>query len=238
MGIAAALFVVGWAGVGALAGTGLRAATVAWPRETSLRAALLSCPGCGRLRRRRELVPLLGALRELRAAACPEARRRLLTEVAAAALLCWAASHGFGWPALVLTVYALLFLLIIGIDIERRLILNRVLLAGAAAALLAAAVLPDMTLGRALVGGALGFACLMAPALLAPGGLGAGDVKLAGFLGLAIGFPGILAALVAGVILGGVTTAALMLTGRLGRRDYVPYGPFLVAGACLLLAAW
>ena len=69
--------------------------------------------------------------------------------------------------------------------------------------------------------------------LLAPHALGAGDVKLAGSLGAVLGALG-WAALVLGMLLGGLITAALGLSGR--HRGGVPHGPGLLAATWLLAA--
>jgi leader peptidase (prepilin peptidase) / N-methyltransferase len=162
--------------------------------------------------------------------------RRPLMALLLAGLFGWIAwRHGPTWPALVLSTYMAIFAVIAGIDIDYHLILNRVVLVSALFALLVAPTMPEMTLLRAVVGAVAGFLLLLVPALVAPGGLGAGDVKLAAFLGLATGFPLVLTGLAAGIIIGGIATFALLATRRIGRRDYVPYGPFLLAGALLVL---
>jgi leader peptidase (prepilin peptidase)/N-methyltransferase len=67
--------------------------------------------------------------------------------------------------------------------------------------------------------------------------MGGGDVKLAAFLGAILGFPYIITGLLAGFIVGGVAGIALWLMGKRGRRDMVPYGPALAAGAVIHLLA-
>ncbi len=75
---------------------------------------------------------------------------------------------------------------------------------------------------------------------------GFGDVYLAGVLGLAVGWPGVLLALVLTILIGGAMAGLVMLVTRLQRRYdvYMPYGPALVLGAVLILlwnqqiAAW
>ena len=69
--------------------------------------------------------------------------------------------------------------------------------------------------------------------------LGFGDVNLAGVLGLLLGFPAIVVGLTIGALLGGagslVYLVARLLQGKYRAMDALPYGPFLVAGAILLL---
>jgi leader peptidase (prepilin peptidase)/N-methyltransferase len=93
-------------------------------------------------------------------------------------------------------------------------------------------------LGRAVLAAAAAFA-VAAVAALSPEGLGFGDVKLLGLLGLVLGWAG-WAVLVAGVVLGLLAGAlgalVLMAIGRAGWRTAVPFGPSLLLGAALALA--
>ncbi len=165
-------------------------------------------------------------------------RRRLIAIVLATLFGWFAWQHGLTWRTIVYSIYTVIFVIVTSIDIDHHLILNRVLAPAALFALLVAPTMPDMTLSRALIGAAAGFAVLLLPALIMPGGMGAGDVKLAAFLGMATGFPAVLTTLATGIVLGGVATLVLLTTRRIGRRDYIPYGPFLVAGAMLVLMRW
>src|SRR5262249_3504353 len=78
------------------------------------------------------------------------------------------------------------------------------------------------------------FAGYFALAWAYPGGLGFGDVKLAGLLGLYLGWLGWSAVWLApltGFLLGGLAGAALLATRRGGRRSAIPFGPAMLAGA-------
>ena len=57
--------------------------------------------------------------------------------------------------------------------------------------------------------------------------MGFGDVKLAGLIGLMVGWPNVLVAVVGGIIVGGLVAAVLLLTRLKGRKDEIPFGPFL-----------
>ncbi|MBI4178079.1 prepilin peptidase [bacterium] len=63
--------------------------------------------------------------------------------------------------------------------------------------------------------------------------MGLGDVKLAAFTGAFLGPRYELAALLLGVFIGGTIAVALMLAGRKGRKDYMPFGPALAIGAAI-----
>lgn len=125
------------------------------------------------------------------------------------------------------------------IDLESRRLPNVIVLPSylVVAALLAVSSLwrhDFWPLARAGVGGALLLVFFLVLATAQPGGLGGGDVKLAGLIGLALGYLSWSALLVgcfAGILLGGL--AGLVLAARGRRRAPIAYGPFLIAGALL-----
>ena len=94
--------------------------------------------------------------------------------------------------------------------------------------------------GRALAAGVVLFVLYYGLALLRRSGIGFGDVKLAGLLGLFLGWlgwPSVLAGTLATFALGGVWAALLLLTRRSARGGSYPYGPWMVLGAAVG-AAW
>lgn len=154
------------------------------------------------------------------------------------------------WVGWVLLLY---FSVVAVIDIEHRLILHPVSLAGAVFA--AGVGLWRHGWLETLLGGAAGFGIMLGFYLL--GGwfagwvarlrgqeldevaLGFGDVNLAGILGLLLGWPGVIAGLFLAVILGGLGSM-LFLGWMVIRRSYtpfaaIPYGPFLILAAIVLL---
>ena len=73
------------------------------------------------------------------------------------------------------------------------------------------------------------------------GGMGGGDIKFVAALGCWFAWPQILLLLLVAFILGGLIGVALLLSGKKGRKDAVPFGPFLALAALLTLwfsAAW
>ena len=106
---------------------------------------------------------------------------------------------------------------------------------------LAALLLPGG--GRPFLGALLGLGIALGlfllQAVIYPDGLGWGDVKLAGILGLYLGWLG-LPALVAGLFLGyllaGAAGLALIAAGRASRKTQLPFGPFLLAGTLATIA--
>ncbi len=122
-------------------------------------------------------------------------------------------------------------------DLERRVIPNAILLAGAiaAVALVAAtdpASLPERAISAAVAGGVL-----LIIAVAHPGGMGMGDVKLVAVMGLFLGSSVAVAVLV-GVLVGALAGLGVMLArGPSARKLAVPFGPFLALGGVVGLLA-
>lgn len=87
----------------------------------------------------------------------------------------------------------------------------------------------------ALVGAGAALAFLGALALVVRGGLAPGDLYLVAPIGLMLGWPAIFSALFAAGFLAAGASLVLLATRRVGMRSYIPFGPFLVAGAVLVM---
>jgi leader peptidase (prepilin peptidase) / N-methyltransferase len=124
------------------------------------------------------------------------------------------------------------------IDLEHRIIPNRLTAAGAVLALAIGVGLdpggePERVIAAACAGG-----LLLIAALAYPGGMGMGDVKLAAVMGLFLGRAVGAAVLVA--LLAGVCVGALIIArkgAREGRKTAVPFGPFLALGGLVAVFA-
>ena len=96
---------------------------------------------------------------------------------------------------------------------------------------------------RALIGALALFVFYFALRLMSPRGMGGGDVKLAGLLGLVLGWVGWSALAIgtlAGFVLGGLWGIGLLTTRRADRRTAIPFGPWMLAGAWIgiVVAVW
>ena len=92
---------------------------------------------------------------------------------------------------------------------------------------------------RALLAAAAAFAVAYGAAAISPEGLGFGDVKLLGLLGLLLGWFGwgvLLAGVFLGLVTGALVSVTLLATRRAGWRTALPFGPPLMVGAVLALA--
>lgn len=87
---------------------------------------------------------------------------------------------------------------------------------------------------RAAIGGSASYALHYATALARPGGMGFGDVKLAGLVGGMLAFvsyPVLLVGVGAAFLLGATTGLVAIASGRASRESTIPFGPFMVVGA-------
>jgi leader peptidase (prepilin peptidase)/N-methyltransferase len=96
--------------------------------------------------------------------------------------------------------------------------------------LLAAVFMPDAELQSAVIAALAAGFCFFVLAVITRGGLGLGDVKLAVLIGALLGLNAV-AAIFWGVLAGGVVIFALYATGVVGRKEPVPYAPFLAIAA-------
>ena len=115
--------------------------------------------------------------------------------------------------------------------------------AGTAVLLLAAAAVggPWSALVRALLGGLALASFYLLLMVISPSGMSLGDVKLAASLGTLLAWFGwrlLLAGGFAGFLLGGVFAGALLVSRRADRKQPIPFGPFMIAGAVLAVVAW
>lgn len=222
--------------IGLVAGIGINVLADRLPPSAGP-TGIWTCPSC---RRRLPAGRGVGLWRELaRASRCPFCqtrlpRRHVVVEVSLAVLFAflwqrYGPSTDFALDVLFLAILALIFV----IDLEHRLVLNVVVGPVAVLSILTALIRPGLV--SALVGAAVGFTLLLAFFLVYPKGLGAGDVKLAGLIGLMLGWPLILQGLLLGFALAAAASIGLLATRRATLRTYIPYAPFLVVGAYLTL---
>jgi leader peptidase (prepilin peptidase)/N-methyltransferase len=88
----------------------------------------------------------------------------------------------------------------------------------------------------AVVGGGLFVLIIVGSALiLGQPGMGVGDVKLGAMIGAFLGWKLVLLSILLSVLIGGPLAATLLATGRKGRKDPVPFGPFLALGGMISL---
>lgn len=249
--------------LGALVGSYLNVVSFRFSSDEGFRASRKGrsrCPHCGRTLRWYELIPLLSFL--VQRGRCRVCRKRLslqypiveLTAGLVLVLIPWQ----LGWSSLtILWILAfLLFILIAAIDLRLGVIPDKlnilVALLGLSAVLFAYfdSGLETSSLGSyallfqlgegsfwvyRLVGVMFGLVFFGGIYLFTRGkAMGLGDVKLAGALGLFLGWPDVALALVLAFLVGSIFAVPLLLMKRKTLKDALPFGPFIVAGVTLV----
>lgn len=221
--------------LGAAVGSFLNVCIDRLPAGGSILHPRSRCDACERQLSPPDMVPVLSylALRgRCRYCQSPIPQRVLWVEVSTAIL--FTLLYLYEGPSIEMAVhaaYGTLFLIIAVIDLEKQLILNRVIFPATAAALLVNTFYRQPTIAYGLLGGAAGLILLLMPAIIFRHGMGWGDVKMAGLIGMATGFPMVLVSLFLGVVLGGIVAGALVLAGVRKGKDTIPFGPFLSLAA-------
>jgi leader peptidase (prepilin peptidase)/N-methyltransferase len=232
-----------FAGVlGAIVGSFLNVVVHRLPRHESLVRPASHCPRCGTPVKPYDNIPILSwLLLRGRCRSCgePISPRYPLVE-AMTAVLCVGAVLVHDTAAGIALSLALILIVVPAalIDLEHRIIPNRLTLLGAILALVLGTLLDPAGEPERLIAGLAAGGFLLLAALAYPGGMGMGDVKLAAVMGLFLGravAPAILIALLAGVLFGALVIARH--GAHEGRKTAVPFGPFLAVGAIVAVYA-
>lgn len=215
------------------------------PRDESVVRPPSACPRCGHAIRARDNVPVVSWLLlrgRCRDCDAPISARYPLVEAATAVLFVGAALvAGLTWtlPALLYLAAISVALTLIDVDVKRlpdAIVLPSYPVVAALLALASWGVGDWGAFVRALLGGAALFVLYLVLALIYPGGMGLGDVKLAGVLGLYLawfGWATLVVGAFAAFLVGGVFGVVLLAAGRAGRKTGIPFGPWMLVGAAL-----
>lgn len=247
-GAAGVTLLVAFAGVfGLVIGSFLNVVVWRVPRGESIVRPPSACPRCGHPIRWYDNIPVVSWLvLRARCRDCDEpiSARYPLVEAGTGlgfAVLAWAGLADAAPIAALplLLVFAAYSIALALIDLDHRLLPDRIVLPAyvvfAALVVLASAITGDWWAAlRALVAGAVLFAFFLIVALVYPAGMGGGDIKLAGLLGLVLGWFGwrqVVVGAFAGFLIGAVVGIITMIARRSGRKTAIPFGPSLLAGA-------
>jgi leader peptidase (prepilin peptidase) / N-methyltransferase len=231
--------------LGLVLGSFANVVIVRLPEGRSIVTPPSACPSCQTPIAPRDNIPVLSwlALRG-RCRRCGQRippRYPLVELVTGVAFAAVGARVGLDWSLPAFLLYTWTLLVVAVIDARTRRIPNRLTypLTPALAILFVLAGLLNGDPGaavRAVLGGVVAFAALLGLALISPNGMGMGDVKLAAFIGVGLGYLGwahVLLGVFGAFVLGGVVALALMAARLRGRKDLLPFGPYLAAGAIL-----
>ena len=205
------------------------------------------CPSCQRRLSARDLVPVFSYLWLRGRCRYCQTRipgRLLWVEIGTGAIFAYLYGRfGLSPELAVIAFYFCLFIVLTAIDLEHGLILNRLVYPGIVVALAISAIsefLPRLEefvpgIASAAAGGATGLGLFLLIIIVSRGGMGWGDVKMAALIGLVTGFPLVFVALFLAVVLGGLIAWMLLLFRIRGRKQSIPFAPFLSLGAMLAL---
>jgi leader peptidase (prepilin peptidase) / N-methyltransferase len=209
------------------------------PQGKSIVTPGSQCRLCGNSVRPWDNIPLLSYfLLKGRCRFCrePIAARYPAVEFISGVLYVWL-YFKFGF-SMSFAIYALMtstLLVVALIDFDHKIIPNAITLPGIAIglglSLWALPITPVASLLGLLVGGTLFYLI----AVVSKGGMGGGDIKLIAMIGTFLGWQGALFTIFSGALLGSLVGVTLMLLGKKGRKDKVPFGPFLSCGAILFM---
>src|SRR5947209_3492600 len=228
--------------LGAMVGSFMNVVAYRLPRHESVVYPGSRCPGCATAIKPWDNVPVLGWLMlrgRCRACGCSISARYPIVEAATAVLAVATVAVTHPTYRMVLGLVLLLVLVPIAlIDLDHRIIPNKITAPAAVLAVAIGAALHPAGVPEQMISGAAAAGFLLIFVLAYPRGMGMGDVKLAGVLGLFLGrYVGV--AILTGVLAG--TLVGLAVMARLGvakgRKTAVPFGPSLAFGGILALLA-
>ena len=222
---------------GLVVGSFLNVVIARGPAQRSLWAPRSACLACGTAIAWYDNIPVLSfaALRG-RCRACGVAISVRYPVVELGTAILWSLAYrefGLTVPFAQAIVLLSALVVITGIDLDHQIIPDVITVPGTVTGFLANLATgrvpwPDSMLGI-LVGGGIFLIIIVASG----GGMGGGDMKLGAMLGAFLGWKVLLLSVFVSVLLGGVLAVGLLAAGRRGRKDPIPFGPFLALGGAV-----
>jgi len=230
--------------VGAILGSFLNVCIYRIPRQQSIVWPPSYCPSCGRRIRLYDNIPIVSYILlrgRCRFCSQPISPSYPLVEALTGLLLVVLfLKFGLSFSLLFYTVLILLLLVVSLIDIRHQLILNKLTFPGFAIGLVFALSGQFLPFKGALIGSVVGAGVLLGVRFLGEilfkkESLGMGDVKLAGLVGLFLGWSGVLLALFLAFLTAGLCSAFALALGKVKPETPIPFGPFISFGALLFV---
>lgn len=227
------------------------------PSGESLLFPPSQCTSCHRRLAIKDLIPVFSYLwlrGRCRYCQASLPRRLLWVEIGTGILFAYLYWHyGLSAELAVVAFYCCLFFILMVIDLEHGLILNKVVYPSVAVALvisiflppskvvypdgavaLLLSSLPELGIVQAAIGGGIGFFLFLLIVIISRGGMGWGDVKMAALIGIVTGYL-VFVALFLAVILGGLVAVVLLMFKLKKRKEGIPFAPYLSLGAMITL---
>lgn len=234
--------------VGLVVGSFLNVVIYRVPNDLSISHPPSACPNCGTAIKPYDNIPVVSWV--LLRAKCRACGTRISARYPAVELftaVAWYVTYvviGYTWvlPAYLWFVAVTISLAMVDIDTKR--LPDRIVFPGTivGAVLLSGGAWLDGNLGglgRAWLAALAFFVGFTIVALIYPPGFGFGDVKMSFMLGLFAGYlswSSLVVSIYAAIILGGLVSIVLLVSGRAGRKSTIPFGPSLIIGAWVAIA--
>jgi len=222
---------------GLVIGSFLNVVIVRLPEGRSIWRPGSSCPGCATPIAWHDNIPLLSfAILRGRCRTCGTAiaLRYPLVEAATGALFALAyLVFGPTPDFLVAALFLAALVAITGIDLAHQIIPDVITLPGILAGVVANLATGRVSWLESLAGIIVCGGIFLVIILASRGGMGGGDMKLGAMLGAFLGWKLGLLALMLGVLAGGAVALSLLILGRKGRKEAIPFGPFLALGGAV-----
>lgn len=204
------------------------------PLKKSIVKPRSACPTCGHQLKAYELIPVVSYI--IQGGKCRGCQSRIspiypIMEMITGILFATAPLL-VGWSGELVVALSLisLFIIIVVSDIHYMIIPDKILFWFAGIFLLERINWPLTPWWDSLAGAAVGFLLLLLVAVISRGGMGGGDVKLYGLLGLLLGVKLVLLSFFLSTLYGAVVGSLALLFKIVKRRQPIPFGPFIAAG--------
>lgn len=223
--------------LGLIVGSFLNVVIVRLPEGRSLWGPHSQCPGCGAALAWHDNIPVLSfiALRgRCRSCQMAIAWQYPLVEIATAGLFGLAyVTYGPTARFVVAVAFLAALIAITAIDFRHQIIPDVISLPGILAGIIASLTVKQVSWSDSIIGMAIGGGLFFVIILATGGGMGGGDMKLGAMLGAFLGWKVTLVSLFVAVLVGGTVAGALLVSGQKGRKDPIPFGPFLALGGAV-----
>lgn len=208
-------------------------------RNISLcRPAFSFCPYCGHRLYLKDLIPVISFI--FLAGKCRYCKnvvnkRYILVEVLTGFLFALTYYYYQGLEVFPVWVFVSSLIILTFIDLEQRVIPDKLNFFTGAAGVIFGLLLDYRSLLSMTLGFWAGFGFLLLVCFLSRGGIGGGDIKLAGVMGIYLGWQLTLLALFISFLAGGLFGLYLILVAGRSRKEMMPFGPFLALGSLFAL---
>jgi leader peptidase (prepilin peptidase)/N-methyltransferase len=223
--------------IGLCIGSFLNVVIYRLPRGESIALDRSHCPVCGETLAWYDLIPVFSdflLLGRCRACGVPISPRYLLVELLAGVITAVLFFY-FGATAVFVKYLflCLLLMVVFFIDLEHYIIPNSLVIIGLIGGVVLNAAAGNVGFTSALIGMLVTSGFLLIVALVSKGGIGGGDIKLAAVTGLFLGWPLGPLGMFLGILTAGILAIFLLLLKMKGRKDPIPFGPFIVLGTII-----